>query len=512
MMMISSLTTMTSPPGYYLSDNDRIYIKVKMENNQNYYLRINEKGLLVADTAFPWIHGSSFQLNTVNNTDNFYIKSLGNYYHNIINLNINLNLILANNKYVSVLSNNSMIGTTPGIAPLDSKETGSLIHISFLNKDNFDSQFTIDEKQIIISRAHFVAASSPGYNPIFTIEKVVPHRGTSLGSWFIPEQWMVPDFYKDIDIYDSQVCGLVRKVGLDEAEVRMQKHLATWVTEEDFDFFAAQGLNALRIPFGYWNIIDDPTGSFVPQKATVSLAYIDWAFEQSHKRGINIVLDYHGLAGSQNGWDHSGCGYQGMNWDKPQNLEISYKVLDIVAERYTKWPNLAGIEIINEPAISVEKDKHQVLKEYYQKAYSIIRKYSDSTVVIFSILWSDFYGVWKDELKEPDYYNVVVDWHLYDWDEDGFDGSDEGHVKKVEIWKLWFSQFQTSYPIMVGEWSVSESMKESKSSQAFLTAQINAFEATWGWFYWNFKIAGDKWRVWSFEDVIQEERLTMMIE
>ena len=75
MMMISSLTTMTSPPGYYLSDNDRIYIKVKMENNQNYYLRINENGLLVADTAFPWIHGSLFQLNTVNNTDNFYIKS-----------------------------------------------------------------------------------------------------------------------------------------------------------------------------------------------------------------------------------------------------------------------------------------------------------------------------------------------------------------------------------------------------------------------------------------------------
>ena len=398
-----------------------------------------------------------------------------------------------------------MLGTTPGIAPLDSKETGSQINITFLNTDNFDSQFTIDDKKIGISRAHFVATSSPGYNPIFTIEKFTPHRGTSLGSWFIPEQWMVPDFYKDIDVYDAQLCGLVNKLGLEEAENRIKSHLATWVTEEDFDIFASQGLNALRIPFGHWNIIDDNTGSFVPQKAEVSLAYIDWAFEQCQKRGINIVLDYHGLAGSQNGWDHSGCGFLGLGWDKPENLERSYKVLDIVAQRYTKWPNLAGIEIINEPAMSVEKEKHDELKEYYQKAYSIIRKYSDSVVVIFSILWSDYYGTWKDELKEPDYYNVVVDWHLYDWDDDGFEGTDEGHVQRVNIWKLWLSQFQTSYPIMIGEWSISESMKESKSSQAFLSAQINAFESTWGYFYWNFKVEGDKWRIWSFEDIIQDK-------
>lgn len=349
-----------------------------------------------------------------------------------------------------------MLGTT---SP-DSKETsGSKINITFLNNDNFDSQFTIDDKNIDISTGYFVASSSlsPGYNhPIFSIEKIIPYRGTSLGSWFIPEQWMVPDFYKDIDIYDSQLCGLVSKVGLEEAENRMQSHLASWVNENDFDIFASQGLNAVRIPFGWWNIIDDTTGSFVPQKAEVSLYYIDWAFEQCHKRGINIVLDYHGLVGSQNGiqtiiitiiifiinyslhyqlfntgWDHSGCGYYGLGWDKPENLQKSYEVLDIVAQRYTKWPNLAGIEIINEPAMSVEEEKHDELKEYYQKAYSIIRKYSDSVCVIYSILWSDYYGTWKDELKEPDYYNVVVDWHLYDWDEEGFDGTNEGYYYQL---------------------------------------------------------------------------------
>jgi hypothetical protein len=92
MMILSGFNTMTSP-GFYLSDSDRVYIRVRMDNNLQYYLRINENGLLVADTTFPWIHGSLFQLNSINNSDIYYIKSLGiinfryhyhYYYHNII--------------------------------------------------------------------------------------------------------------------------------------------------------------------------------------------------------------------------------------------------------------------------------------------------------------------------------------------------------------------------------------------------------------------------------------------
>lgn len=58
---------------------------------------------------------------------------------------------------------------------------------------------------------------------------------------------------------------------------------------------------------------------------------------------------------------------------------------------------------------------------------------------------------------------------------------------------------------MIGEWSISESVKESKSSQEYLSSQVNAYESTWGYFYWNFKIEGEKWRVWSFEDIIQDK-------
>lgn len=92
MMILSGFNRMTSPPGY-LSNNDRVYIRVMMDNNQNYYLRINENGLLVADTSFPWIHGSLFQLNSINNTDTYYIKSLGIILTTII-ITIIINIII----------------------------------------------------------------------------------------------------------------------------------------------------------------------------------------------------------------------------------------------------------------------------------------------------------------------------------------------------------------------------------------------------------------------------------
>lgn len=97
MMMILSCykyNTMTSPPGNYLSNNDRIYIKVMMNNNQNYYLRINENGLLVADTSFPWVHGSLFQLNSINNSNAYYIKSLGIITTILLLILLLLNIIL----------------------------------------------------------------------------------------------------------------------------------------------------------------------------------------------------------------------------------------------------------------------------------------------------------------------------------------------------------------------------------------------------------------------------------
>jgi hypothetical protein len=73
-------------------------------------------------------------------------------------------------------------------------------------------------------------------------------------------------------------------------------------------------------------------------------------------------------------------------------------------------PGLVAIELLNEPAEDLEANHHEELLDYYTKGYDIVRKYSDTVIVSFNILWSDYYGRWLSDLAEPRFYNVLMDW------------------------------------------------------------------------------------------------------
>lgn len=70
---------------------------------------------------------------------------------------------------------------------------------------------------------------------------------------------------------------------------------------------------------------------------------------------------------------------------------------------------------MNEPSQYMSENNHTLLSSYYQKAYRLIRSYSHTTLVVFNELYEHLYSKWDDVMLEPDYYNVMVDWHLYDW-------------------------------------------------------------------------------------------------
>ena len=50
-------------------------------------------------------------------------------------------------------------------------------------------------------------------------------------------------------------------------------------------------------------------------------------------------------------------------------------------------------------------------------AYQRIRSKHSTAVVVFNELYEEFYESWRDEMIEPEYVNVVMDIHLYDWQE-----------------------------------------------------------------------------------------------
>ena len=296
-----------------LVNNNRFYIRLVSTSAINgdvissYYLRVGESNEIVADHSFSWWHGGLFQV--------YKNESLGQ-----------------NSYVIKSMKLQSFLTVFDGTLVANNMEAAAIVYMeevlggNILVKDNeYIYKWNIEGynlNEILRTEKN----SSNEYNVYVIMESVKYIRGVNLGSWFIPESWLSPEVYEGLGDWESQVCGLVAHYGQKEAERRMLKHYESWITEGDFDFFVANYINSVRVPIGYWNIVDDPYHIMAPATADKSLRYLDWLFESTSKRNISVLIDIHGLPGSQNNWDHSGCGLLGINWRLPENRNLSLQV------------------------------------------------------------------------------------------------------------------------------------------------------------------------------------------
>lgn len=273
------------------------------------------------------------------------------------------------------------------------------------------------------------------------------------------------------------------------AEKTMLKHLETWITETDLKQIAALGFNSIRLPIGYWNIIDDPYNRYIPSNVNVSLAYLDWLFDKTDELKISVLVDLHGAPGSQNAQDHSGCLYL-QQFTYPQNLDLALQSIETIMQKYSKRKSFLGIELLNEPnTAQITVKQHSLLiHNYYEKAYRIIRKYHKSCYIMINELEEKAYHLYANDLQEPVYYNVIMDYHLYNW-QDPYE-SNEKHMAEVHAWEKMIDDYTIQHPIVVGEWSMSTGII-SQIGQKFVDASIQSFTKSFGWYMWNWKVERD---------------------
>lgn len=91
-------------------------------------------------------------------------------------------------------------------------------------------------------------------NSVKTGEQIV--RGTNLGSWFVLESWMVPSLWEKHNCSRRTQDGsyLFEKCLGDRAKPVMEQHWATFITENDFAEMSKSGVNAVRLPVGWWHV------------------------------------------------------------------------------------------------------------------------------------------------------------------------------------------------------------------------------------------------------------------
>lgn len=374
-----------------------------------------------------------------------------------------------------------------------------------------------------------------------------PFRGVSIGGWLSLEPYVTPSLFEsDSSLKDEY--ALCRKLGPKKAAATLERHYATFITEDDFRSIAAAGLDHIRIPFSYWAVktFDDD-----PYVFGVSWRYLLRGIEWARKYGLRVKLDLHGVPGSQNGWNHSGRDGK-INWisgpDGSTNAQRTLGIHDQLSKFFAqdRYKNIVAFYgLVNEPSMTIPRDD---LVAWTQKAYQIVHDNGVSATQVFS---ESMRGLtpWHGQLTGYG-DSLALDVHEYTI----FDNAllKLTHTDRISFaCKVWSDQLNAGMspttgfgPVMVGEWSQADSdcavslngvgtgarwtgtfdgsgspacptqddqcscdMTNADPStfsseyklflQTWAEAQMSTFEMSWGWFYWTWKTESAP--LWSYQ-------------
>jgi glucan 1,3-beta-glucosidase len=131
------------------------------------------------------------------------------------------------------------------------------------------------------------------------------------------------------------------------------------------------GLNAIRIPIGYWAVdvlSDEPyvTGQY---------PYLIQAVQWSSEFGFQVMIDLHGAPGSQNGQDNSGLIGPVLFPSNSSNSDRSLDVLRNLTEEFSQdiyGGAVTAIELLNEPRLDDENFPMSQLKDFYDDGVEVV--------------------------------------------------------------------------------------------------------------------------------------------
>ncbi|KAL5701238.1 hypothetical protein ACHQM5_026599 [Ranunculus cassubicifolius] len=291
-----------------------------------------------------------------------------------------------------------------------------------------------------------------------------------------------------------------------KAKEVLEAHRSSFIAENDFSFLSKNGINTVRIPVGWWIVLDPNTPApFVGG----GVEYLDKAFSWAQTYNIKCIIDLHAAPGSQNGFEHSSSRDGFMEWATPEHISQSLEVIDYLASRYAKHPALLGIELLNEPTASgVPLD---VLVSYYSRGYQIVRRYSSTAYVIFcERLGSDPLELFQANIGSS---NTVLDLHWYNLYSDSFKNmSVADNIEFIQNKRQTDIQRYNGANgplIFIGEWVNEMEFQGATQSdyQNFGKAQLEAYNAgSFGWAYWSFK---NVFQHWDLEWNIQNNHLLL---
>lgn len=240
-----------------------------------------------------------------------------------------------------------------------------------------------------------------------------PIRGVNLGGWLSIEPFITPSLFDQYSSADGVIdeWTLSQKLGGSAAST-IEEHYAKFITEQDFAEIKDAGLDHVRIQYSYWAVKTYDGDPYVPK---IAWRYLLRAIEYCRKYGLRVKLDFHGIPGSQNGWNHSGR--QGIvRWinstdgdlNRKRSLEMHDQLSKFFAQdRYKNVIQLYGL--VNEP-LMLQLPIEDVLS-WTKEATKLVQK---NGITAFVVLHDGFLNLskWKKMLKKRPPH-MMLDTHQY---------------------------------------------------------------------------------------------------
>ncbi|KAI0908249.1 glycoside hydrolase family 5 protein [Ustulina deusta] len=253
----------------------------------------------------------------------------------------------------------------------------------------------------------------PALNKAWGDYATKPARGVNLGGWLSLEPFITPSLFDyDIRLGIVDEWTLCKHLGPKTTASTLEKHYATFVTEQTFKEMRDAGLDHVRIPYSYWAVqtYDDD-----PYLFRISWRYLLRGIEWARKYGLRVNLDLHGLPGSQNGWNHSGR-LGAIGWLNGTNGELNaQRSLDVhdrlskffAQDRYKNIIMFYGLA--NEPRM-VELSASAVVS-WTEEAFKLIR---GNGLTWAKVVFGDgFMGLANWQGLLTGYPDLILDVHQY---------------------------------------------------------------------------------------------------
>ncbi|MDQ6422704.1 discoidin domain-containing protein [Paenibacillus sp. LHD-117] len=311
----------------------------------------------------------------------------------------------------------------------------------------------------------------------------------SAGNWWSIGELSISLNNDDYSLYST----LGERFGATTRESLYTTHQNTWIVESDIDNIKAMGMNLIRLPIAWFEIVDE-SGAVKPGAWT----NIDWLIAEAAERDMYVLLDLHTVPGGGCPW--GSCGRVGPNpnafWTTTAYQDMVVDIWEAIATRYEGNPAVAGYDLINEPLIDYAEDADDVAQKsaYYDRLYDAVRAI-DPDHTIYIAAFFNFNSIYAPSVYG--WQNVVYEVHPYDMP-GGKDVDAQNALVETTLASVGSIQNDPNWnvPILLGEYS----LYHNDDVWAKFMSGLNAMNISWT--NWSYKVRQDHYQgaggYWGF--------------